>query len=189
MEHSLMVYENKHNYRKSCLNPYSNGTLSDNLSKSTLPFTSFPFSNKIPVKIRELIHLYCYFRKCTNLKYTFQIKKSLFPHTAFISNNLHFRKRDIRLNNFRDLRKQQKPAFDNHLIINTKHQRAKAHQHPIFANVTTKTEKTNICELFHTIHNDTNPFTALIISTLTKIPFSQINILTSYNGDFFILPP
>ena len=49
-------------------------------------FTPFPFSNKILLKIRELIHLECYFRKCTNLKYTFQIKKSLFSHTAFISN-------------------------------------------------------------------------------------------------------
>ena len=189
MEHSLIILIIECWHPMVSLNPYSNGTLSDTLSESTLPFISFPFSNKIILKIRELVHLECYFRKCTNLKQTFQIKKSLFTHIAFISNNLHFRKRDIRLNKFGDLRKQPKSEFGNYLIMNTKYQRTKVHPHPIFANVITKTEKTNICELFHNIRNHINSFIVLITSTLIKSPFSQINILTSYDGNLFILPP
>ena len=129
MEHSLIVEILTQTGTFFRLNPYSNGTLSDVSGRRTLVihitvlililmehslipyqralylFTPFPFSNKILLKIRKLIHLECYFRKSTNLKCTFQIKKSLFPHTAFISNELRFRKRDIHLNNFIDLRK------------------------------------------------------------------------------------
>lgn len=140
--------------RRSRLNPYSNGILSDNLTESTLRFQPFIFPNNFLLKIRELIHSELYFRKCKHSEHTFQTKKGIFQQITFISSKLHLRKRNPCLNNIRDLRKPTNRAFDNSLIMNTKCQRTNRHECSIFANVITKTEKTNICELFHINRNN-----------------------------------
>lgn len=113
--------------RKYRLNPYSNGTLSDTLSESTLRFHPFIFPNNFLLKIRELIHLELYFRKCKHSEHTFQTKKGVFQQITFISSKLHLRKRNPCLNNIRDLRKPTNRAFDNSLIMNTKCQRTNRH--------------------------------------------------------------
>ena len=77
MEYSLINWQTDDNLAY-CLNPYSNGILPDTLSESTLRFQPFTFPNNFPFKIRELIQLELYFRKCTHSEHTFQIKKSIF---------------------------------------------------------------------------------------------------------------
>lgn len=60
------------------LNPYSNGTLSDNpIREHFTTFETLIHSFCFCLCVRELIHLELFFRKCRDLRFTIQVKIEL----------------------------------------------------------------------------------------------------------------
>ena len=74
-------------------------------------FCRSSFHTVFSLSARELVRLERFFRKCRDLKDTFQIKTTLFSNIHLDINTLHFRKTKRRLNCLRDLRKRRKEGF------------------------------------------------------------------------------
>ena len=89
---------------QDCLNPYSNGLLSETLTESMLHFLTFTILQKSLLFLRELVQLEWFFRKCMRLKVSFQIKMEQFSLSSLRNRQIHLRKSDAFLNNIRDLR-------------------------------------------------------------------------------------
>ena len=116
------------------LNPYSNGILTNIFThlcyfptvvlililmeysqtiyqRVSYTFCRSSFHTVFSLSARELVRLERFFRKCRDLKDTFQIKTTLFSNIHLDINAFHFRKTKRRLNCLRDLRKRRKEGF------------------------------------------------------------------------------
>ena len=82
-----------------------------NYQRVSYTFCRSSFHTVSPFSARELVQLEYFFRKCRDLKDTFQIKTTLFSNIHLDINTLHFRKTKRRLNCLRDLRKRRKEGF------------------------------------------------------------------------------
>ena len=155
-----------------CLNPYSNGTLSDKLKESALDFSCFLIPCYNPVPVRELVPSEKFFAnivkgerrkssllefysephpillKCIRFHPSFQIKMRNYLLNLLNANGLCFRKSNACLNNFGDLRKSHFYGFCKSLKMNTLNQRPKGRLALFFANVWIKYDKRNFCENF-----------------------------------------
>lgn len=69
------------------------------------------FHTVLSLSAKELVRLERFFRKCRDLKDTFQIKTTLFSNIHLDINDLLFRKTKRRQNCLRDLRKRRKEGF------------------------------------------------------------------------------
>ena len=138
----------------SCLNPCSNGILSDNLKESNLRFLPHPCYSGIPFLARELVPSVRFFRKCMRFHLSFQRKNAIFSLKILIYNEICFRKSNGCLNNFRHLRKPYFYLFSKSLKMNTLNHRSKSHISCFFANVGIKFGKRKICENFSSASKD-----------------------------------
>ena len=74
-------------------------------------FCRSSFHTVFSLSAKKLVRLERFFRKCRDLKDTFQIKTTLFSNIHLDINDLLFRKTKRRLNCLRDLRKRRKEGF------------------------------------------------------------------------------
>ena len=159
MECSLTEEQRHLEEQRSCLNPCSNGMLSDNLKESVLDFSCFSSLSFNPFPVRELVPSEKFFAnivkgewrkssllefysephpilfKTIKIQHSFQIKMRVYLLNLLNANGLYFRKSEACLNNFGDLRKSQFYGFCKSLKMNTLNQRPKGGFALFFANV------------------------------------------------------
>ena len=111
-------------------------------------FCRSSFHTVFSLSARELIRLEHFFRKCRDLKDTFQIKTTLFFKHSSGYQRLAFSQDKTSSKLFTGFAKTAERGICKRLIMNTQLHRAKAWWGCFFANVTTKNHKTNFCELF-----------------------------------------
>ena len=133
---------------RSCLNPYSNGLLSESLTESVLRFPHFFILQKSLLFLRELVQSEWFFRKSMWLNVSFQIKMEHFSLSSLRNRQIYLRKSDAYLNNIRYLRNRNFKWDSNLLKMNILSQRPKQVIALFFANIPIKNEKMNICETF-----------------------------------------
>ena len=134
MEYSQTFHRIYNTFVELCLNPYSNGILTDRrlveyrwrshvlililmeysqtiYQRAGYIFFRSSFHTVLSLSAKKLVRLERFFRKCRDLKDTFQIKTMLFSNIHLDINDLLFRKTKRRLNCLRDLRKRRKEGF------------------------------------------------------------------------------